>query len=229
MTVTKHTKDQIATVIAIVFHTIGLAGIFFFNRSFFIATTPINLLLMFALLVWTQKEKNSFFLLFTIITIIIGIAIEIIGVQTHALFGNYSYGESLGFKWQQVPLLIGINWFIIIYCCGISTQSLLQKAIDTIAEEKQQPPKSLKAVSVIIDGATLATIFDWLMEPVAMKLHFWQWTNNHVTAYNYVCWFFISAGILSIFHFCNFNKQNKFAIHLLMIQFMFFLLLRTFL
>jgi putative membrane protein len=225
----KYTKDQIATAIAILFHAIGLIGILFFKNPFFVATTPINLLLMFVLLLWTQKGKNKFFILFTIAAIVIGFTVEVIGVNTNLLFGHYSYGGPLGFKWQQVPLIIGVNWFIILYCCGISTQTLMQKMITKISEEKKQAPASIKALSVIIDGATLATIFDWFIEPVAIKLHFWQWKDQHVPGYNYICWLIISIIILAIFHFCNFNKQNKFAIHLLMIQFMFFLIVRTFL
>ncbi len=225
----KYTKDQIATSIAIVFHAIGLIGILFFKNPFFIATTPVNLLLMFALLFWTQKEKNKFFILFTIVVIIIGFTVEVIGVNTNLLFGHYTYGEVLGPKWQQVPLVIGVNWFIILYCCGISTQTLMQKMITKIAQEKQQAPASIKALSVIIDGATLATIFDWFIEPAAIKLHFWQWEDQHVPGYNYICWLIISIIILAIFHFCTFNKQNKFAIHLLMIECMFFLILRSFL
>lgn len=227
MSTIKYTKDQIATAIAILFHSIGLIGILFLKNSFFVAATPVNLLLMLFLLLWTQKEKNKFFILFTITVITMGFVVEIIGVNTHWLFGQYTYGEVLGFKWQHVPLIIGINWFIIIYCCGISTQTLLQKTINKVAEENLQPPVALKALSVIIDGATLATLFDWFIEPVAIKLHFWQWTNNHIPGYNYICWLISSIGLLSIFHFCNFNKQNKFAIHLLMIQFMFFLILRA--
>jgi putative membrane protein len=225
----KYSKDQIATAIAILFHAIGLIGILFLKNPFFVAATPINLLLMFALLIWTQKEINKFFFLFIVCVIVIGFVVEIIGVNTQWLFGQYTYGEVLGIKWQQVPLIISINWFIIIYCCGISTQTLLQKTINKVAEENLQPPVALKALSVIVDGATLATLFDWLIEPIAVKLHFWQWTNNHIPVYNYICWLIISIGLLSIFHFCNFNKQNKFAIHLLMIQFMFFLILRAFL
>jgi putative membrane protein len=225
----KYTKDQIATAIAILFHAIGLIGILFLKDPFFVATTPVNLLLMFVLVLWTQKEKNKFFALFTVAVIVIGFTVEVIGVNTNLLFGHYSYGEALGFKWQQVPLIIGINWFIILYCCGISTQTLMQKISTKIAEEKQQAPASIKALSVIIDGATLATVFDWFIEPVAIKLHFWQWKDQHVPGYNYICWLIISILILTIFHFCNFNKQNKFAIHLLMIQFMFFLILQTFL
>jgi putative membrane protein len=81
---------------------------------------------------------------------------------------------------------------------------------------------------VIIDGATLAVLLDLLMEPVAIKLGLWKWVGEAVPLYNYLCWFAISALLLTIFQFCNFNKQNKFAVNLLLIQAMFFLLLRTF-
>lgn len=191
--------------------------------------TVLNLLLMFVLLVWTQKEKNGFFLLFVAAAILLGLAAEIVGVNTGALFGDYSYGNVLGYKFMKVPLIIGINWFVIIYCCGIAIHTLLMKAISRISSETKTKPMTLKAISVIVDGATIAVFFDWIMEPVAAKLGFWKWNDGDAPFYNYVCWLMVSNIILAIFHFSRFNKQNKFAVNLLLIQMMFFLLLRTFL
>lgn len=222
-------KDQVATSIALLFHTIGLVGILIFNNAFIISATPFNLLLSFALLIWTQKEKNRFFYIFIASTFLTGFIVEVIGVNTGMLFGNYSYGTILGFKLQQVPLMIGINWIIIIYCCGISVTTLLLKIIPPYAATVTQPSNALKALSVITDGATLAVVFDWIMEPVAVKLGFWQWDGNSIPVYNYACWFFISMLLLALFHWCRFSKQNKFAVNLLLIQFLFFLILRTFL
>ena len=225
----KFSKDQIATAIALLFHTIGVMGILFVNNDFFVRSTPINLLLSFFLLIWTQKEKNYAFYIFISIVFITGFAAELIGVNTGLLFGNYNYGNALGVKWQQTPLIIGINWIIIIYCCGVSVTTLLAKIIRANIEPVPQPSNTLKALSVITDGATLAVIFDWLMEPVAIKLNFWQWEDNNIPVYNYACWFFFSLLLLLLFHVCRFNKQNKFAVNLLLIQFLFFLILRTFL
>ena len=85
-------------------------------------------------------------------------------------------------------------------------------------------------MSLIADGATLAVLFDWLIEPVAVKLGYWQWNGDgSIPLYNYICWVTISVLLLGIFHYLKFNKRNKFAINLLLIQMMFFLLLRTFL
>ena len=223
-------KYQIATFIAILFHLIGLVGILFFNSTFFTESTLFNLLLSGSLLVWTQKEKNRPFYLFVAIALVMGFSAEAIGVNTGLLFGNYSYGKVLGLQWQKVPLVIGVNWFIVLYCCGVSISTLLTKVIDQVSMKTEAPPQSLKAISVITDGATLAVLFDWLMEPVAVKLGFWKWSDNgDIPLYNYVCWLTLSALLLTVFHFCKFNKQNKFAINLLLIQVMFFLLLRTFL
>lgn len=225
---TKFSKYQLATAIAVLFHTIGFAGIVFFKNDFIIQSTPFNLLLMFGLLLWTQRERNLFFWLFVLVTFAMGIVVEIIGVNTQLLFGDYSYGKVLGYQFNKVPVIIGVNWFLVIYCCGITVQTILMKAITKVSTETSTPPMVLKAVSVIVDGATLAVFIDWIMEPIAVQLGYWKW-NGEIPVYNYICWFVVSIVMLAVFHFCKFNKQNKFAVHLLMIQVLFFLLLRTFL
>ena len=226
----RFTKIEIATAIAVLFHIIGLVGLLFFDKTFFLQSTSVNLLLMFALLLWTQHEKNKYFFLFFAACFFVGITVEIIGINTKILFGDYTYGNVLGYKVQHVPLLIGVNWFIIIYCCGISIHTLLTKAINSISADTGKKPMVLKALSVIIDGAILAVLFDWLMEPVAVKLGYWTWNGDgSIPFYNYICWFLVSILLLAAFHFAKFNKQNKFAVNLLLIQLMFFLLLRAFL
>ena len=226
----RFTKFEIATAIAVLFHSIGLIGLLFFDKAFFLAATPFNLLLSFVLLIWTQTDKNSAFFLFVAACFIIGIVVEVIGVNTGFLFGDYTYGNVLGPEIKNVPVMIGINWFLIIYCCGISIHTLLMKAINRIAADTGKTPMAMKALSVIIDGATLAVFFDWLMEPVAVKLGYWVWNGDGaIPMFNYICWFVVSLLLLMVFHFAKFNKQNKFAVNLLLIQLMFFLLLRTFL
>lgn len=224
----KFTKFEIGTVIAVLFHIIGLVGLLFFNKEFFLAATPFNLLLSFALIVWTHPEKNIPFFIFIAICFCIGLAVEIIGTSTGALFGEYTYGNVLGYKFKNVPIIIGVNWFIIIYCCGISIHTFLVKTINRVTTSSQKNVTRLKALSVIVDGATLAVFFDWLMEPVAVKLGYWVWgADGTVPIFNYLCWFAISALLLTLFHLAKFSKQNKFAVNLLLIQLMFFLLLRT--
>lgn len=225
----RFTKFEIATAIAVLFHSIGLIGLLYFDQQFFLAATPFNLLLSFTLLLWTHSEKEISFFLFLLICFMVGVLVEVIGVNTGILFGEYSYGNVLGPQVKSVPLLIGVNWFIIIYCSGVSINTLLVKITNRVATHTDTP-KTLKALSVMVDGATLAVFFDWLMEPVAVKLGYWSWgKDGSIPLFNYVCWFVVSLLLLAVFHFGKFSKQNKFAVNLLLIQMMFFLLLRTFL
>ncbi|RYY69672.1 MAG: carotenoid biosynthesis protein [Chitinophagaceae bacterium] len=223
-------KNYIATAIAILFHTIGLIGMFLYPESDFVRTTPLHLLLMAILLFYTQQKISPAFIVFFTLCVVTGIGVEIIGTGTGLLFGEYKYGTVLGTGLQNVPWIIGVNWFIIMYCCGVAVHSLLKNVSDKLSEEFERPLKKIKALSVIVDGATLAVIMDWLIEPVAIKLGYWQWLGEgNIPLFNYVSWFVISMLLLTAFHFLPLQKQNKFAINLLLIQAMFFLLLRTFL
>lgn len=223
-------KTTVATYTAILFHAIGLIGILAFESDLIIRSTAYNLLLSFALLIWTQKEKNQAFFIFVIATGILGFAAELVGVNTGLIFGKYTYGDVLGIRWMGVPFIIGINWIIIVYCCGIATHTLITRVIGRLASAASVPPKAIKAITVITDGATIATFFDWVMEPVAIKLGFWKWGGDGmIPYYNYFSWFVFSMLLFGIFHACNFRKRNKFAVNLLLIQFAFFFILRFYL
>ena len=82
---------------------------------------------------------------------------------------------------------------------------------------------------VVIGGAAIATFFDFILEPVAVKLNFWSWKNGNVPLFNYVCWFVISAILLSVKLYLNKRIVNTFATSLLIIQAIFFLMLNLFL
>lgn len=216
-------KIGVATGIAILFHVIGVVGILM-NKDVFAALSSLNLALMFLLVLFTQKNINGKFLAFLVCCYIIGMISEFVGTKTGILFGNYTYGHVLGPSVWGVPLIIGINWFLVIYCSGITMSSLLSKAII----KKDEPNKKFKTLSLVIDGALLVVLFDWLLEPVAVKLGYWQW-KGEIPVWNYLSWFVLGIVLLSIFRLFNFNKVNGFAVNLLLIQMMFFLVLRTFL
>jgi bisanhydrobacterioruberin hydratase len=221
-------KYQVATAIAILFHTIGLMGLLFFDKTFFLKSTLINLLLMVILLVWTQTGKNRWFSFFLLSCFFIGLGVEMIGVQTGVLFGNYSYGAVMGYKVLDTPLLLGVNWFIVIYCSGMSVYLLKSRQIGRTSSQTGEKKTKFRAIPIILGGALLATFYDWLMEPVAVRLGYWRWNGSgSIPVYNYVSWFLISVLLLSIFHAGKFEKLNKFAVNLMLIQLLFFLLLRV--
>lgn len=223
------TKFQIATFIALLFHVPGFVAIAFFNSQVFIHLTPLNLLVSFALVLYTQEKINLPFLIFILLAFSIGFGSEWVGINTGKLFGQYWYGQVLGPRWQGVPWIIGINWFIIIYCIGVAMSMLQKKLVNRQPEAAATLGKKWLQASLVVDGAALAVLFDWIIEPVAVRLGFWQWKDGLIPTYNYWCWFAISLLLLLVFRFLRFDKHNLFAVHLLLIQLMFFLLLRSFL
>jgi putative membrane protein len=42
-----------------------------------------------------------------------GFFIEAIGVNTGLIFGNYVYKTTLGWKFLETPLIIGVNWILL--------------------------------------------------------------------------------------------------------------------
>ncbi|MBG9375648.1 carotenoid biosynthesis protein [Panacibacter sp. DH6] len=230
MTLANNNKQRIALFLALLFHISGAIGMLFTPyRQWFIDNTPLNLVLMAALLVYTQDGKNTSFWLFAVLCFITGITVEIIGVNTGYLFGDYAYGNVMGMKVYNVPLLIGITWFTTIFCAGIIMHSISIWVMQKMAGAPQ-PSKAVQFFSFVTDAALLATLFDWVMEPVAIELQFWQWVPaGEIPLFNYICWLAISAGLLTVFRLMKFRKDNLFAVHLLIIQLLFFLVLQTFL
>lgn len=221
-------KVQIATAITSAFHISGFIAIAFFHATFFVQLTPLNLLIGFGLILWTQEKINWAFITFLLFASLIGFTAEIIGVNTGYLFGNYNYGQILGVAWKGVPLIIGINWFIVLYGAGVSMYMLKEWIMSKLPSTANTFPQWYFYISLVADTATLAVIFDWAIEPVAIKLGFWHWANNEIPAFNTYSWFGVSLIIALVFHALSFKKHNLFAVHLLMIQFLFFLLLKIY-
>jgi putative membrane protein len=223
-------KNNIALSVAILFHVCGAVGIICTPyKKWFIHNTPFILFVMTVLLVLTQKEKNIAFSFFLLLCYATGLLAEMIGVNTGYLFGNYKYGTVLGPKIYGVPWLIGVNWFIAVFCSGniiFRLNEWLYKKLPT----DMRPSHAVQLFSFVIDAALLTTLFDYVLEPSAIKLGFWKWLpNNSIPVYNFGCWFIISGALLTVFRLLRFDKHNQFATHLFIIQILFFLVLQTFL
>lgn len=220
-------KKHSPIFIALLFHVSGLIGILCTPyKDLFVQSTPIVLLMMFVLLTYSQIASLKVYGVFFLIAFVLGMATEIIGVNTGYLFGDYQYGQVLGPKLYSVPLIIGFNWFLIVFCAGsLCTQclSVLQKKFNIMM------PTSSMYIAVVVAGAAIATCFDFILEPVAVKLHFWSWKNGAIPAFNYICWFMISAILLSATMYLKKCTVHPFATGLLIIQALFFIALNLFL
>jgi len=194
--------------IIIVIHLAGAIGLASPLYNYFQLLTPINLILSASLLVLTSKAKSLRLYLFIVSVFAIGYLAEWIGVHYEWLFGTYSYGQTLGWKIAGVPLIIGINWFIIIYSIGNIMNMF----------EISMPTK-------IVFGSGLAVLLDIFIEPVAINFDFWSWENISPPLQNYIGWFIVSAIMLLIYFSITERENNRTAIAFYFVQLAFFVVL----
>ncbi len=203
-------KEKTATFIILLIHFAGLPFIAYpLTRPFFLLATPITLSLSFALVLWNHSDWSKPFLLFCFLAFSIGFGAEIIGIQTGILFGDYFYGTILGLQLGGVPLVIGINWVMCIYACGILSHQILPTASSDKPPSSFPPP--IRTFFRILLGASLMLLLDLVIEPVAITMDFWQWENNHIPTWNYATWFILSFILLIFFELLPFEKNNKVA------------------
>ncbi|WP_091165747.1 carotenoid biosynthesis protein [Mucilaginibacter gossypii] len=203
-------KNRICIIVIFLFHLVGLIGFIIPSLTvLFITLVPWHLLLMLGIIIYSYDNFDSRFLLFALTAFGIGFMAEYIGVHTGWLFGHYQYGRTLGIKLFEIPLMIGVNWFLLVYAAGITLQR-----------------SRLKSTLVrILSGAMILTLLDVLIEPIAIHFDYWHWLDAGVPFKNYVCWFVLSALLLFIFEQFKFKRQSIVGPTLLIAQFLFFAVL----
>lgn len=205
----KRNKLAIAKTIILILHLVGIGGLYWeSSRPFFQLVTPLHLLLVTSILLYFHEAYNRWFILFVLSAFGIGMITEIIGVNTGLIFGDYSYGPVLGPKLMGVPLLIGVNWFLMVYLTG----GVLYRRIGN---------DFLAAFA----GAALMVVMDLNLEPVAVALNFWQWESSAIPFSNYLSWFLIALIIQLIFRKSPFHKENKLNFFLFINLLLFFFVL----
>lgn len=209
---TQHTplvSPKIRRIIFVILPLMYLAGLIGLNipvsAPLFQILTPFNLVASLVLLLLFHTDFRPSFWVYCAIAFSVGFGVEVAGVHTGVIFGHYAYGEVLGFKVLEVPLVIGANWLMLSYLCGSVTDRL---------------PVSL-TVKVMI-AAGLMTLLDFVIEPVAVQLGFWQWQGDSIPLQNYLAWYVVSAALFLIYFKMPFQKKNGLAMILLVLQFLFF-------
>ena len=203
-------RTRIAVWLIILFHIIGLVGMLLpASRSLFLHLVSFHLWVMLAIILSTGRSFDGRFLSLAILLILSGFITEWLGVHTGWLFGNYVYDQTLGFKILDVPVIIGVNWFLLIYGAGVTMQ--------------RSGIKSTR--NRVLCGALLLVVLDLLIEPAASIYNYWHWLGDGVPLTNYLSWFFVSCLLLLLFEKLNVKRQSVVAPVLLAAQFTFFAIL----
>jgi putative membrane protein len=201
-------KHRSLTILIVVWYLVGVVGFLIPALVPVLQQlTPWGLVVSVALLMYYHEPKNlKSWLVFTGIAVI-GFVVELVGIHTQLLFGDYEYGVALGFKLWDTPPVIGLNWLVLIYCFSALAKGIRDRWYFPLA------------------GASAMVAFDWVMEPVAMATGMWTWAEGVVPLKNYMDWFLISGVLFLMIRILKVEFNNPIAGLLLTMQGVFFLAL----
>lgn len=194
--------------IMVFLHAVGVTGILAGYGQYFLDFTAVNLLVNGILALWADWEERHWTWM---VAIGGGIAVEIVGVQTGYLFGTYSYGTALGPMIAGVPLILGALWWISLMGCGWWTDRFMKR----LQWGSERVPGKLARAAI---GASLMTVFDSLIEPVAIQAGWWGWEGVEVPWFNYASWW----GVSFLFYLLPRQRRENIGTGLLVAIFVFF-------
>lgn len=204
-TLWERNRFRFALGILLIVYAVGTVGILSAYSERFVQLTFANLTMTALLLLANAEGFGRRAALAFSLCMLGGFFAEVVGVKTGAIFGVYQYTDRMGPRWIEVPLVIGLNWAILLH----AVQALLGRRMRS---------RTLMAIA----GATLMTAFDWVMEPVAIRLRFWVWDGDTVPLRNYVAWWALSFVLLmasDIIHPCPRNRLAPWVLGVMLIFF----------
>lgn len=197
------------TTILIVLHSLGLIALIIWDFKVYAAYTPLNLLLSTAILVLAQeKVQTRRFATFFLIVFSLGYLVELLGTMTGFPFGEYHYGSNLSPLLLGVPVVIGLNWFLL-------TMSAAYLAARIFTGRWLR----------LVIGALLMVLLDVFIEQVAPLLEYWQWSSDIVPLENYFSWFLVGLVMQALHIRFLEGSNNRVAAPYYFIVFAFFVIL----
>jgi len=205
----KEAKKALITVYAV-----GVVGMLLpWSFPLFQMLIPYTLLFCFFMLALFHQGKlnlrNSLFYLFVLVA---GFAVEVYGVKTGQIFGQYTYGAHIGIKVFDTPLLIGLNWLFLVY----STAALTDKL-------------KMPLVAKVLLPSLAMVVYDLVAEQVAPVLGMWSFKGGSVPFQNYLAWFGLALVFHTLLRVLHIRTANPLSVMLLGLQFVFFIILLLFL
>lgn len=178
------------------------------TKTLFLDLTPIYLWLLGAFCIYIFPEKNANTISLLLLISIAAWLIEVNGVSTGLIFGEYRYGPILGLKILNVPITIGLLWLVLLLGSSAVTEEFIPHAgIFTKA-----------AVS-----AGFMTVLDIFIEPVAISLNYWNWEGNTIPTRNFIAWWIISFLLHWFIIKYQLNIKSSIYRLIFVLQFIFFL------
>lgn len=196
----------ILSVFGLIFHYLDV------TRGGVLLLTEVYLIFMIGLILFFDVSlKKKSIIQWLLATFLITFILEMIGTKTGLIFGSYTYSDVWLLQINGTPLIIGLLWvFVVLSGATIAnlTVSYLKRLEHFLWVNGVELTKNLISTAdtnsfgwIIIKSlisAASAVILDIFLEPVAIKLDYWQWRGDIVPLQNYVAWFVI-AFISTVF------------------------------
>jgi putative membrane protein len=203
-------KEKSVIILLILIFAVGIIGhTFSYTREIMLFLTSFTLIVTSFAVFFTffhRVNKNFFFWFF--LTFVSTFILEVVGVKTGLIFGNYTYGNVLGPHLMDVPVIIGINWALIIIGAILISAKLTKN----------------KILMPLLAGL-FAVTFDLVLEPVAIKLNYWNWEGGNIPLQNYIAWFVIGTFSAVMFILLKVRVNDEVPGYYLILQFLFFIAL----
>ena len=173
-------------------------------------TTDLFLLMINGTLLYFLFEKNKDQNLWwwAAITYLGTFSLEALGVATGKVFGAYHYGETMFLQVLNVPLVIALNWTVLIL------------AVNNLMYRWTQQPVLL----ALLSGLFIA-VYDYFIEPVAIRLDYWQWEAGVIPLQNYLAWAIIAFLFSLPLHLWKIKFRSPLLNIYLFVQLIYFILL----
>lgn len=207
------------------FYVIGIIGMALpWTSAVFRFLTPFSLLMCFGLLAFFHEGKPTTrsWLLYLLV-MVVGYAAEVIGVATGIVFGAYEYGQGLGVKVLDVPLILGPNWLFMVYASSRVADGLLSSK--PLNQKNKPIAKTYLGVLQILLGSLVMVAYDLVAEQVAPKLDLWTFEADSVPLQNYLAWFGLAVIFHTLFRLFKVPIGNPLSARLLLLQALFFVVL----
>ncbi|WP_319499493.1 carotenoid biosynthesis protein [uncultured Draconibacterium sp.] len=190
----------------IIFYIVGFTGLTLpKSRPFFIHLTPFALLLS-SIIVGLFHGKFTIKIVVSFVFIyLVSFLVELIGVNTGSIFGSYTYSHGLGIQLFNTPLIIGLNWLLLVYV----SNSVMQRT-------------DWNPIVKVFGASFLLLAYDVLLEQVAPLLAMWTFSESTVPVQNYVAWFLLAFLFSLVINLLKINTKNRIAPIVFGIQALFF-------
>jgi len=82
-----------------------------------------------------------------------------------------------------------------------------------------------KTLPIALGAGFICFVFDFIMEPVAIRFDYWTWSGDKIPLQNYIAWFSIAFLAALLYRFLKVRIRSAVPKHFVIVQFIFFSML----